>query len=273
MKIKFFVNYISLFSLLFAFGGCKEKIADAYVTKVTDLTGEEEQVLKLEYDYDGKIIKYGDTPVTYDGDQIVIGQMDCLNIGNKLCNVTFKMGKGKAQESRARCMLKLKNETYEAEKQTTYDYKGDTIIFISDYRTVSEHRFLRNVQGKYVFDQLGRLKEVITAFTEANDSVSSCHTYYNYDNNINYKANLHLQAYVVDRDGLDAFFYFLLDLGQFKNKTALPNDIGYCLDHGISTYNIHANYRLEDENLVRIEVLYNYTKLLSRIDLFYDPLN
>ena len=38
--------------------GCKEKMADMYVTKVTDLTGEEEQVLKLEYDRDGKIIKY-----------------------------------------------------------------------------------------------------------------------------------------------------------------------------------------------------------------------
>ena len=35
--------------------------------RVTDLTGEEEQVLKLEYDRDGKIIKYGDTPVRYEG--------------------------------------------------------------------------------------------------------------------------------------------------------------------------------------------------------------
>ena len=48
----------------------KKKKADTYVTKVTDLTGEEEQVLKLEYDRDGKIIKYGDTPVRYEGDQI-----------------------------------------------------------------------------------------------------------------------------------------------------------------------------------------------------------
>ena len=33
--------------------------------------------------------------------------MDCLNTGNKLCNVTFQIGKGKARESRARCMLKV----------------------------------------------------------------------------------------------------------------------------------------------------------------------
>ncbi len=118
-----------------------------------------------------------------------------------------------------------------------------------------------------------RLKEYMTVFTEANDSVSSCHTYYNYDNNINYQANLNLQAYVIDYDGVDSFFYFLLNLGQLRNRTALPNDIGYCMNHGLSTYNVHANYRLDDENPVRIEVLYNYTKLLSRIDLSYNPLN
>ena len=251
----------------------KEKKADTYVTKVTDLTGEEEQVLKLEYDRDGKIIKYGDTPVRYEGDQITIGQMDCLNTGNKLCNVTFQIGKGKARESRARCMLKVGEEVYEADKQTVYDYKGDTIFINSDYRATSDYRFLKKVQGKYVFDQLGRLKEVMTVFTEANDSVSSCHTYYNYDNNINYQANLNLQAYVIDYDGVDSFFYFLLNLGQLRNRTALPNDIGYCMNHGLSTYNVHANYRLDDENPVRIEVLYNYTKLLSRIDLSYNPLN
>ena len=121
MKIKLFVKYISLLVLLFVADGCKEKKADTYVTKVTDLTGEEEQVLKLEYDRDGKIIKYGDTPVRYEGDQITIGQMNCLNTGNKLCNVTFQIGKGKARESRALCMLKVGEEVYEADKETDYD--------------------------------------------------------------------------------------------------------------------------------------------------------
>ncbi len=44
-------------------GGCTENMADMYVTKVTDLTGEEEQVLNLDYDRDGKILKYVDTQV------------------------------------------------------------------------------------------------------------------------------------------------------------------------------------------------------------------
>ena len=95
MKMKLFVKYISLLILLFVVGGCKEKIADMYVTKVTDLTGEEEQVLKLEYDRDGKIIKYGDTPVRYEGDQITIGQMDCLKTLQCYVSNRKRQGEGK----------------------------------------------------------------------------------------------------------------------------------------------------------------------------------
>ena len=51
MKIKLFVKYISLLVLLFVAVGCKEKKADTYVTKVTDFTGEEEQVLKYGMGY------------------------------------------------------------------------------------------------------------------------------------------------------------------------------------------------------------------------------
>ena len=42
---------------------------------------------------------------------------------------------------------------------------------------------------------------------------------------------------MIDYDGVDSFFYFLLNLGQLRNRTALPNDIGYCMNHGLSTYN------------------------------------
>ena len=54
MKMNLFVKYISLFTLLLVIGGCKEKVADMYVARITDLTREEEQVLKLEYDHDGR---------------------------------------------------------------------------------------------------------------------------------------------------------------------------------------------------------------------------
>lgn len=272
MKMDWFVKYIFLLLLLLFSGGCKEKMDGSYVIKVIDLTGEEEQELKLEYDQDGNIIKYGKTSVKYEGDLVIIGEPDEVNSGNRLNGVIFEMGKGKAQESRAYCRLAVKDSIYEVEKHTFYEYEGDTLHILSDYRDVSAHRrLLRNVKEKYIFDKEGRLKEVTTLSTEGDNEVSSCHIYYNYDKNISCRANLNLQAYLIEREQNDGFFYFLLNLGQFKNKTALPNDIDYSVNHGAQAYNIHANYQLENENLVKIEVLYNYTKLLSRIGLFYLP--
>lgn len=263
------VKIILISALIPTCWSCKEKIDKTCVAKITDLTGDEEQISDVVYDGDGRLIKYGETPITYEGDKVVVGGMDCLNTGSKLCAVTFKMVKGKAKESRAKCVLKAGAKTFEATKMTTYDYGADTLRILSEYFALSDNRFLRRVCAKYVFDADRKLKEVITSYKEHNDSLSSCHSYYNYDNNIGYEANLNLQAYVIERDGLDNFFYFLLNLGDFRNKSVLPNDIGYCLNHGMETYNIHANYRLDDEYPIRIEMLYNYTKLLSRIDLSY----
>lgn len=272
MGMREIVKIIFMSTVIAACCGCKDKVEELCVEKVTDLTGDDEQILDIVYDRDGKIIKYGETPITYEGDKVIVGQMDCLNTGNKLCSVVFKMVKGKAKESQARCLFKVGDKKYEANKVTTYEYGADTLCIQSEYRALTDNHLLRHVSGKYVFGKDGKLREVISAYKEANDSVSSCHSYYNYDNNINYEANLNLQAYVVEREGLDNFFYFLLGLGDFRDVKSLPNDIGYCLNHGEETYNIHANYRLENEAPVRIEVLYNYTKLLSRIDLNYRPL-
>lgn len=269
MKIRKIVNNILFSALVLISFGCKERADGSIVTKVTDLTGDEEVVSDIIYDNDGRIIKYGATPIKYEGDKVMIGEMDCLETGAHLCSVTFQMVKGKAKESRARCMLQVGSNVYEANKTTIYEYGADTLSIQSKYHAMSDNHFLRNVCGKYIFDEDGKLKEILMTYREANDSVSSCHTYYNYDNHIHYEANLNLRAYVTDCDGLDSFFYFFLNLGNFRDNTALPNDIGYCMNRGLSTYNVHANYRLENESPVRIEVLYDYTKLLSRIDLVY----
>ena len=80
--------------------------------------------------------------------------------------------------------------------------------------------------------------------------------------------HLHMPSYF-----LETFTeYPLLNLGDFRVDTVLPNDIGRCVNHGAETYNVHANYRLDDESPIKIEVLYNYTKLLSRIELSYKSL-
>lgn len=182
------------------------------------------------------------------------------------------MAKGKAIESRTRCLLKRGSVTWDVFKTSTYEYGADTLCIKSDYFGVEGNDFLKRVCTKYIFGDDGKLMESITSHHELNDSTYVCHSYYNYDNHINYRANLNIQAYVMDSDGLDGFFYFLLNLGDFRVDTVLPNDIGRCVNHGAETYNVHANYRLDDESPIKIEVLYNYTKLLSRIELSYKSL-
>lgn len=273
MRMKETVRNILCYALVLVCFGCKESAEKPLVVQVTDLTGDEEVVSDLVYDNDDRIISYGNTPIAYESGRVTVGEMVCQGTGTRLHSAVFKLVKGKAKESRARCMLKIGCDVHEADKATIYEYEADTLCIRSDYHAVDDHRFLRHTCGKYIYDKDGNLKEVIMDYREADDSVSNCHTYYSYDAHIGYQSNLNLLAYVMDREGLDSFFYFLLNLGPVKNNTLLPNDIGYCLNHGSDEYNVHANYRLENESPVRIEVLRDCTKLLSRIDLVYKDSN
>ena len=145
MKIEAIVKYIVVSFLLFANLSCKENKDETLIAKVTDLTEEEEVISDIEYDGDGRIIRYGDTPIVYAGDKVTIGKMDCLHSGNKLCSVTFKMAKGKAIESRTRCLLKRGSETWDVFKTSTYEYGADTLCIKSDYFGVEGNDFLKLV--------------------------------------------------------------------------------------------------------------------------------
>ena len=162
MKIEAIVKYIVVSFLLFANLSCKENKDETLIAKVTDLTEEEEVISDIEYDGDGRIIRYGDTPIVYAGDKVTIGKMDCLHSGNKLCSVTFKMAKGKAIESRTRCLLKRGSETWDVFKTSTYEYGADTLCIKSDYFGVEGNDFLKRVCTKYIFGDDGKLMESIT---------------------------------------------------------------------------------------------------------------
>lgn len=258
-----------MFLFLCACAGCKEIVKAPLVTKVADVMREGIPALDLVYDRDGNIIQYGNTPINYNGDQIIIGAMDIPGFDGKLFEAVFTIGKGRAKESHARCMLKTENGELEAEKKTTYKYKADTLIIQSDYYAVADRSFIRNVQGRYILDANKRLSEVIYTYHEANDSVYSRCARYNYDNNLGSISNLNLQAYVIEHDGTDGFLYFLLNLARFSDNWPLPNDIAYSLEPSGASFNLHVNYRMVGEQVIRIEVLHEETGFLSRMDLFY----
>lgn len=273
MKRGLVVKCFGLFLLTLTGGGCKEKAAEICVDKVIDLTNEEELIREVRYDRDGHVVRYGDMPVVYTGERIVIGDDNALEAQDMFYSVTFKMGKGKAQESLARCLLAWKDSLYTVEKKSAYTYRGDTIVVRTDYRTIPERAFLQGVQKKYVFDRDGRLMEAWTSASEARDMVATYCASYRYDKNIVCEANLNLQAYVVADDGLDNFFYFLLNLGQVRNQASLPNEVSYSFRQGAERYKRHAHYRMDNEHPIRIEVLQDDTRLLSRYDFSYVSLH
>lgn len=273
MKKGLVVKGCFLFLLTLTGGGCKEEVAEKWVEQVTDLTHEEEQVWALSYDRDGHVVKYGDIPVVYDGDQVVIGDANALEAKDKFYSVTFKMGKGKAQESLARCLLAWQDSLYAVEKRNTYAYKGDTIWIRTDYRTIPERTLLQQLHKKYVFDTDGRLLGLWATRTEAQDTLSAYRASFLYDKHIVCESNLNLQAYVMEQEGLDDFFYFLLNLGLTKNNLALPNEVAYVVAQEGRTYEMHAHYRMDNEHPIRIEVLHADARLRSRFDFSYASLH
>lgn len=259
-----------LLLLLCVCAGCRERMKIPLVTKVADVMREGVPALDLVYDRDGNIIQYGNTPIKYNGDQIIVGAMDIPEPNGKLLAAVFTIGKGRARESHARCLLKIGADELEAEKKTTYEYKPEALIIRSDYHAVADQSFVRNVEGKYVFDDKKRIVEATLVFREANDSVYSRCARYNYDNNLGFVSKMNLQAYVIDHDGADGFLYFLLNLSRLSNYGSLPNDISYSLKPGGISFGLHANYRMVDEKVIRIEVLHENARLLSRIDFSYN---
>lgn len=269
--MKKLVKNVCVFLLLLCVcAGCRNKRNTPLVAKVTDMLQEGVAGLDVIYDRDGNVIQYGNTPIKYKGDQIIVGAMDMSKPDGKLLEVVFFMGKGRAQESRAHCMLKTESGELEVEKQTIYKYRPDTLIICSDYRAVADRSFVRNVEGKYVFDDKRRIAEVNLVYREANDSVYSRFIRYNYDNNLSSDSNLNLQAYLMEHDGVDSFLFFLLNLAQLSNYASLPNDISaYSFKSDGTVFNLHANYRMIGEKVTRLDVLYENSKLISRIDLSY----
>ena len=109
---------------------------------------------------------------------------------------------------------------------------------------------------------------------------SACHSYFYYNNNLNYESNLNMQAFYADCEGLDTYFFFLLNespthatralLGFGGNESfALPNYIRHCVNHGKATYVAEALYRMEGEQPVRMEIISEEIKLKARFEFVY----
>lgn len=258
-----------LFGSIFVLSSCKSGTDGARVTKIMDLKRMEVAVWHLDYDYRGRLSAYGNTPVEYGRNEIRIGRMDWDYRGEQLLSAAYFFSMGEVFRSEARCLWMTDSSEVEVYKEVDYEMCGDTIKMESTYLSVPDGHPVRQVFTRYVYDDGGNLKEIISRYVKANHETSACHSYYSYDKNVQCTSNLNMQAYFVDAEGPDTFFYLLLRMADKFRGQKLPNRIHYCVNHGKSMYDADGLYRLDGELLDKGEVISDDIKLKARLEFGY----
>lgn len=266
MKIKVFSGLLILFFALSSCGNLSEQIR---VIKIRDLKRGEEAVWRLDYDSKGRLSAYGKTPIEYGENEIRIGRMDWDYRGEQLLSVDYFFTNDEVLRSEARCLWVTDSTEMEVKKEVDYQLCGDTIDMEITYYSVPEHLLLKQIYSHYVYNEDGNLAEVISRYIHTDRHESSCHSFYNYDLNISYESNLNMQSFFIDAEGPDIFFFLLLDMdGKFKEHK-LPTRIEFCVNQGKAVYLADGLYQMDNESLVRGEVLSDDVKLKVRVEFEY----
>lgn len=264
------MTHLALFllSIVGGFYSCNSEDKDTLLTKVVDLKGDLTQTWQLEYDADNRLVSYGDTPLEYGSSKIVIGELEWKYRGECMHDVTFYLKDGQVRNSEAHCWLDTEGGKVKALKKTYYQPTQDTLFVSSYYYVENDFCPASRVEIKYVYDDRDRLTEILSVhYNEEGEESGACHCYYGYDANIRYVSNLNLLAYIVDREGLDTFFYLLLNLGNRKTDGALPDQIRHCVNRGSATYTADGLYRLTGYTPTKMEVVSLNAELKARLEL------
>lgn len=235
--------------------------------KVMDMKGEEKHEWNLEYDASSRLVRYGNTPISYEKGKITVGAMEWESKGERMYHATFRLNRDGEHESESHCRLVVGGNEVDVWKKTTYRNEPDTLIVSSRYYVKELEKPVRQVEAKYVYDTENRLTEILSVYSDGGEQeTGACHCYYGYNGNIRYDSNLNLQAYFVDREGLDTFFYLLLNLGRREVCGTLPDQIRHCVNRGKSTYVANGLYRLDGNSPVKAEVISTKTELKARFE-------
>lgn len=264
-----------LIGLLCGIGGCKKSEYSAVLSRVVDATSYENELgYNLTYDAQGRISSYGHMIFSYGNNRINIKRLiEDETYSYKAYSTSMVLTKGKVKEmlSSYEMAIDADGNTQAIDKRTNYEYVADTIFINSYYRMASTGRLLKAVRRKCLLDSEKRVQEILTFNDGMNDTIVSCHNFYDYQDNIQYKANLNLSAYSLGMIEPDEFFFFLLNTGEVVNPTKLPNDITYNINKGEKLYQMAENYHFQEDVPTRLELLKNEQQLIRRLKFEYFP--
>ena len=265
MKIYKVCLALLLLPMVGVMDGCWNSGEKVCLSRVTDMKGNVNHVWDLEYDASRRLVSYGDTPISYGNYQITVGEMEWESKEEHMYHATFHFKENGMCESESRCRLMVNGEMVDAWKKTSYRETEDTLFVNSNYYMEGIENPVRQVEAKYAFDTHNRLTDVISTYSDGGGN-HKCHCYYEYNANIHYDSNLNLQAFVVEREGLDTFFYLLLNLGKRQTQGALPEHIRHCVNQGKAVYVADGLYSLEGYTPTKAEVISLQAELKARYE-------
>lgn len=259
-----------LIGMMGVLGACCPSDSKVWLKKVMDMKGDEKHEWNLEYDASRRLIRYGNTPISYEKGKITVGAMEWESKGERMYHATFRLNRAGEHESESRCRLVVGGNEVDVWKKTTYRNVPDTLFVSSRYYVEGSEKPVRRVEAKYVYDAENRLTEILSVYFDGGKTeTGACHCYYGYNANIRYDSNLNLQAYFVDREGLDTFFYLLLNLGRREVCGTLPDQIRHCVNRGKATYMADGLYRLDGNFPTKAEVISSRAELKARYEFEY----
>lgn len=268
-KTPLWIVMMNMFGVLFV-SSCVNYPQETWIVNVADMKSDTEEEWKLEYDYKGRLVRYGETTLSYEGNRISVGNMEWNCKKEKQFSAVFYRTDGEVDRSESYCLLESNGIGLEAHKETNYYWEKDTLFMYSRYEKVNGNALLRTVKVSYIFDEEHRLVEIISRYyNESGEEASSCHSYLDYDSPISFVSNLNLMAYIADREELDTFLFLLLYMNQDFETNILPNQIRHCVNRGESTYIADCLYRMVGEKLVRMEIVSKQIELKERLDFQY----
>lgn len=248
---------------------CVEYPNHIWVEEVTDMKLDMNEEWELAYDYKGRLIRYGKTPITYEKNRINIGTMEGDDNKGKMYATTYLFSEGKGWCSESICRIPVDSIVVDVVKTTEYVQNGDTLIMNSTYFNIKDSLLIRESSIRYVYNSTGCLTEILYQIADVGKDEMSCHSYFEYNHPIRYNANLNLQAFWVEYTDWDTFFFFLLNVSPQNGNNILPNGIRYCVNHGKAIYEAEGLYRLDGERLVRMEIISKDVKLKARYKFDY----
>jgi hypothetical protein len=272
MKTKYMINRILsilLITITLSCYGCVEYPDDNWLVEVRDLNSVNEMSWDLEYDYKGRLSKYGTTPILYEDNRIVVGGITTIDSGEQYLKTEYWLENGCVYKSVSYGLMLIDFVMKEFAKEVSYHESQDTVFINSVYRNMLNDSVLRITSVQYIYDKERKLVEVMSRYLNHRGEESACHSYFEYSKNIRYDSNLNLHAYLIDRDGPDVFFYFLLDMNDKKDKKQLPDYIRHCVNQGKATYEADATYLFEQEHPIMMEIVSDHLELKSRLELNY----